>query len=58
MRGHHLWRDVSEINKLREFAARKEKQRLAAGVESETAETNVCELAELHPVGQRVASMT
>lgn len=43
MRGHHLWRDVSEINKLRESAARKEKQRLAVGVESETAGTNDCE---------------
>lgn len=42
MRGHHLWRDVSEINKLREFAARKEK-RLAVGVESGGAETNDCE---------------
>lgn len=41
MRGHHLWRNVSEINKLRESAARKEK-RLAVGVESEAAGTNDC----------------
>jgi hypothetical protein len=34
MRGHHLWRDVSELNKPREFAAWKEKRKLQRRGES------------------------
>lgn len=60
MRGHHLWRDVSEINKLRESATRKEK-RLAVGVESERppgrTTANPVLAGESHPVRERVASI-
>lgn len=63
IRGHHLWRDVSEINKLREFAARKEKrvevemQRKGERVESEAAETtaNPILAGKSWPVRERVA---